>query len=136
MRGVVSSPAAAYALLVTGALAIYVEACRPGWVIPGAAGSVLVLLALASFATMGCDPRGVALMGTGVLVVLAEAVWRWPGIPGAAGSLLLACGAAKLVPARPIPWLAALPLSWLLAAATVLLGSLAWRGYWAKRLGS
>ncbi len=128
------SPAQAYASLIAGLLLIYVECCRPGTVLPGAAGSVLFLLSLSRIAEFGFTADGLVLIAAGLALIAIESILRWPGIPGMAGAVVLAAGVTRLAQQRPISWSAALPLSLLFAAVTVVLGSLAWRGYWAKRL--
>ncbi|MEZ5398186.1 MAG: hypothetical protein R2729_00870 [Bryobacteraceae bacterium] len=128
-------PTATLTLWVAGALLIYLECIRPGWVLPGAAGSVFVLLATARLANLGIHAPALAIAAAGAALLLAEAVFRWPGIPGAAGAVVLAFALTRLTPERPIAWLAAIPLAVLFSAVTVILASLAWQGYWAKRLG-
>ncbi|MEZ5353977.1 MAG: hypothetical protein R2762_15165 [Bryobacteraceae bacterium] len=129
------SAAQAYGMLVAGILLVYLECCRPGWVIPGAAGSVLMLLAAARMWEWGVTGAGLGLIALGAALLAAEALLRWPGIPGAAGAAVMAWGATRLIEGRPMGWMPAVALSYAVALATVLLGSLAWKGYWAKRAG-
>lgn len=121
---------AAWVLLAGGLLLIYWELCRPGSVLPGAAGGVCVLTAIARFSSEPAPASALALFVLGWAAITAEAWWRWPGPPGLAGAALLT-GAAVLSSVR---WLVAAPLGMALSYATVVLGSAAIRAYLAKRL--
>ena len=121
---------AAWVMLVGGLLLIYWELCRPGTVLPGAAGGVCLLTAIAKFTAEPLRPATLALFALGWLAMTAEAWWRWPGPAGVAGAALLA-GAALSASVR---WFVAAPLAVALSFATVTLGSGAIRAYLAKRL--
>jgi membrane-bound serine protease (ClpP class) len=126
------TPTVAYGLAVGGILAIYYECCRPGTVIAGAAGSVLLLLGLSRLVSFGITREGALLTMGAIVLLMAESWWRWPGPPGLAGALLLAFAATRLTTQMGVSWPAALVLSMVLGCATVILGSLAIQGYIAK----
>ncbi len=113
---------AAWILLVGGLLLVYWELCRPGTVLPGAAGGVCVLTAIARFGAEPLRPIALGLFALGWLVLTAETWWRWPGIAGAAAM------------AASVRWFVAAPLALVLSFATATLGSAAIRAYLAKRL--
>ena len=121
---------AAWVLLTGGLLLIYWELCRPGSVLPGAAGGVCVLTAIARFSSEPVPASALGLFILSWTALTAEAWWRWPGPPGLSGAVLLT-GAAVLGSVR---WLVAAPLGLALSYATVVLGSAAIRAYLAKRL--
>jgi membrane-bound ClpP family serine protease len=121
---------AAWVLFAAGLLLVYWELCRPGSVLPGAAGGVCVLTALARFAGEPVRPLALALFGLSWLAMGAEAWWRWPGPPGAAGAVLLAAAAI----AATVRWFVAAPVAMALSFATVVLGSAAIRAFLAKRV--
>lgn len=77
-------------MLLGGAVIGYVEFLRPGSVVPGVAGMVLVMLSIARFSNLPCSPAGALLLAAGMAVLL---IWRgtcW-GIP------LLLLGARFLI---------------------------------------
>ena len=84
---------AAWALLAGGLLLIYWELCRPGSVLPGAAGGVCLLTAIARFSYEPMPPSALGLFALSWAAITAEAWWRWPGPPGLAGAALLTAAA-------------------------------------------
>ena len=67
-------------MLFGGAIIGYVEFLRPGSVIPGVAGMVLAMLAIARFSTLPWSPLGALLLAAGMAALL---IWRgtWWGVP-------------------------------------------------------
>lgn len=63
-------------LLTLGGLLIYLEINTPGGVIPGAAGVLLVMLALYAFAHMPLRWEGVLLLAISTTLLMAEAVFH------------------------------------------------------------
>jgi len=121
---------AAWLLLVSGLLLIYWELCRPGSVVPGAAGGVCVLTAIAWFAAEPLRPAALGIFLLGWVALAGEAWWRWPGPPGLAGAMLLAAAAVL----GAVRWFVAAPSAMALGFATVTLGSAAIRAFLAKRV--
>ncbi len=118
---------AAWLMLVAGLLLIYWEMCRPGMAVPGAIGSVCVIAALARLMPV---PMNAALCFAAAWMAMAAGAWWWSPVSGVAGAALLSAAAL----AASVRWWIAVPTSALLAAATVILGSGAVRGYFAKRV--
>jgi hypothetical protein len=58
-------PNAAYALVILGLLAGFVELIRPGLILPGVCGAVMVMLGIAALAEQGLEPAGVAMVVAG-----------------------------------------------------------------------
>ncbi len=86
-------PNIAFAALIAGVLAIYVELGRPGLVLPGAAGAVLVLLAL--FA-LPLNAGGAVLLLAASALFLLEARFSARGVFAAAGACALVLGAVAM----------------------------------------
>lgn len=126
---------ASFALLVAGLLLCYWEFSRPGTILPGALGGVLVVLAAVRFGSMGATPFGWILLGVAVFLLGLEVVWRGPVPPGLLAGLALSAAACRwgAADSERVRWYVALPLSLGLAWVTVVLTSAAWRGFWAKR---
>ncbi len=88
-----AAPNLAFALMIAGMLAIYVELARPGLVAPGAAGAVLALLAL--FA-LPWNSRAVILLLAAPPLFLLEARFPARGFLAAAGASALVLGAVAM----------------------------------------
>ncbi|MBM3793569.1 MAG: hypothetical protein FJW31_05780 [Acidobacteria bacterium] len=120
-------PNAAWLIFVAGLLLIYWEMCRPGLAVPGAVGCVCVIAAFARLMPVRPDA---ALCFAAAWIAMAAGAWWWNAAAGIAGAVLLTAAAL----AASVRWWIAVPTSALLAAATVILGSGAVRGYFAKRV--
>jgi membrane-bound serine protease (ClpP class) len=95
-------PNLALLILVIGALLIYLEFNTPGTVVPGAIGTLLVLLALFSFNLLPVRYTSVLLIFAAFALLLLEAKFASHGVLASAGILSLIFGALTLV-AAPIP---------------------------------
>lgn len=124
----------AFALFVLGCFLVILEFVRPGSILPGAVGGVLVLLTAARLATIG-SPFSFALLIAALALLLLEVRFRWCPLPGLAPALLLSWAAIRWGPVTDhrVRWWLAVPLSLALSSVAVILGSAAWRGFWAKR---
>ncbi len=91
-------------LLTLGLLLIYLEVNTPGTVIPGAAGVLLVLLAVYALHMLPLSTPGVLLCLGSVLLLLLEARFATHGLLATAGVLCLVLGLAVLVDG-PLPQL-------------------------------
>jgi membrane-bound serine protease (ClpP class) len=127
----ISDPNVALLILVLGALGIYVEFSSPGLVAPGAAGAILVLLALTALAMFPIDWLGVALMLMGLTFFVLEAKFVTHGVLTAGGAAALALGAVMLIdtnaPELRIRWSTAIGLAIPFALITSFLFSIAVR---------
>ena len=92
-----TSPDAALWTLFAGLLLVYFECNRPGSIVPGCLGALLILLALNGFAHMPLRPAGLALSAIGMLLILFEAVRPTWNLSAAAGTASLIGGFATLV---------------------------------------
>lgn len=107
--GYLANPNIALMLLVGGALLIYLEFNVPGTIVPGALGTVMVLLAVFALDLLPIRHTAVLLLlAAGVLLVL-ELKFASHGILALAGIACLAFGTLTLIDA-PIPELAIQPV--------------------------
>jgi membrane-bound serine protease (ClpP class) len=138
------SPDAAVGLGTLGVCLGLVEFNRPGRVLPGAVGLLLLLLASASLAAMPGGQPGTALRPVSVLslmaagATLARNAWRpipWPILIGA--SLILVASLRWLLRStcpHPIHADVAVPCGLLVAALSIFLTRIAFRARRAKAL--
>jgi membrane-bound serine protease (ClpP class) len=139
--GWLADPNIAILLLVCGALLIYLEFNSPGTIVPGALGTVLVLLAIFAFDLLPIHYTAVLLVVAGFALMILEAKFGGHGALAIAGILSLGFGLLTLVD-TPTPELRISPaVAFSVSAAfgliTVFLLRLAWRARQRKvRLGA
>lgn len=102
------NPNLALLLLLGGALLIYLEFNTPGTVVPGALGTVMVLLAVFALNLLPIRFTALLLLAAALALLLLEAKFGGHGVLAAAGILCLAFGTLTLV-AAPIPELSVSP---------------------------
>jgi membrane-bound serine protease (ClpP class) len=95
-------------LLVGGALLIYLEFNTPGTIVPGALGTVMVLLAIFALDLLPIRHTAILLLLAAAVLLLLEMKFTSHGILALAGIVCLAFGTLTLV-AAPIPELAIQP---------------------------
>jgi len=95
-------PNLAVLILLGGALLIYMEFNTPGTIIPGALGTLLVLLALFSLNLLPVRYTSLALIICAIILMVLEAKIPSHGILAATGTVALVLGLMTLV-AGPIP---------------------------------
>ncbi|MCL2659850.1 MAG: nodulation protein NfeD [Acidobacteriaceae bacterium] len=102
LLGRLANPDFAVLLLVLGGLLIYLEFNVPGTIVPGALGTLLVLLALFGLNLLPVRHTAIALLIAAVVLIVLEAKFASHGVLGLAGIIALVFGLATLVDA-PIP---------------------------------
>jgi len=102
LLGALANPNLALLLLVGGALLIYLEFNVPGTVVPGALGTVMVLLAVFSLDLLPIRHTAVALLVAAVILFVMELKFASHGVLAIAAIACLAIGTLTLVDA-PIP---------------------------------
>ena len=141
LLGWLVNPNIAMLLLVGGALLIYLEFNAPGTIVPGAVGTLMVLLAIFALDLLPIRFTAVLLLVAALVLMMLEAKFGGHGVLAIVGILCLAFGMLTLV-AAPIPemrihiWLA-IAISVAFGAITVFLVRLAVRARRMKaRLGA
>lgn len=108
LLGYLVNPNLALLLLVGGALLIYLEFNVPGTIVPGALGTVMVLLAAFALDLLPIRHTAVLLLLAAAILLLLEVKFASHGVLAAAGIVCLAFGTLTLIDA-PIPELAIQP---------------------------
>jgi membrane-bound serine protease (ClpP class) len=98
-----AGPDVAVLLLTLGLLLVCVELNRPGWIVPGASGLLMVLFAVASLLRQNLCLAAVALLATAAALLLLDLRRPTPVLVSAAATLALVLGFAHLV-LGPAPW--------------------------------
>lgn len=92
-----SDPNLALALIVLGALGLYVEFSSPGAIAPGVFGSIALLLGLWAFSLLPVTWTGVALLVLALALFVMEAKVASHGVLAAGGAFAMILGAMLLV---------------------------------------
>jgi membrane-bound serine protease (ClpP class) len=97
----ISNPSVAFALLLLGALGLYVEFSSPGLIAPGVLGAILALLGLTGLSVMPISWLGVSLLLLALGLFVLEAKFASYGILGTGGAVAMVLGAMLLIDGPP-----------------------------------
>ena len=141
LLGWLVDPNIALLFLIGGALLIYLEFNTPGTIVPGALGTLMVLLAIFALNLLPIRFTAILLLVAALILLLLEAKFGGHGVLATAGIICLTFGTLTLV-AAPVPEMGVSPLVAIAVSAafgviTVLLVRLAVRARQRKaRLGA
>src|SRR6266567_4636150 len=121
LLGWLINPNIALLFLVGGALLIYLEFNTPGTIVPGALGSLMVLLAIFALNLLPIRYTAVLLLLAAVVLLVLEAKFGGHGALAIAGIVCLTLGTLTLV-AAPIPELSVNP--WIAIAVSTAFGGI------------
>jgi membrane-bound serine protease (ClpP class) len=121
LLGWLVNPNIALLLLVGGALLIYLEFNTPGTIVPGALGTLMVLLGVFALNLLPIRYTAVLLLLAAVALLVLEAKFGGHGALAIAGIVCLTLGTLTLV-AAPIPELAINP--WVAIAVSTAFGGI------------
>jgi membrane-bound serine protease (ClpP class) len=94
---VITDPSVAVILMMIGIYGLIFEFMNPGFVLPGVAGGICLLVALYAFQLLPINYAGVALILLGVTFIVAEAFMPSFGALGFGGLAALAIGMVILI---------------------------------------
>ncbi len=114
-------PNIALLFLVGGALLIYLEFNSPGTIVPGALGTLMVLLSVFALNLLPIRYTAVLLLVAALVLLLLEAKFGGHGVLATAGILCLTFGTLTLV-AAPVPEMGVTP--WVAIAISVGFGGI------------
>ena len=115
------NPNIALLLLVGGAMLIYLEFNTPGTIVPGALGTLMILLAIFALNLLPIRYTAVLLLLAAIVMLVLEAKFGGHGALAIAGIVCLTLGTLTLV-AAPIPELAVKP--WVAVPVSVAFGGI------------
>jgi len=92
-----ADPNLVYLLLMAGMLGLYFEFSHPGVFLPGVAGAICLLLALASFQVLPINLTGLLLIMLGIGLLVAEVFVTSYGILGLGGVIAFVIGSLFLI---------------------------------------
>jgi membrane-bound serine protease (ClpP class) len=121
LLGWLVNPNVALLLLVGGALLVYLEFNTPGTIVPGALGTLMVLLAVFALNLLPIRYTAVLLLLAGIVLLVLEAKFGGHGALAIAGIACLTLGMLTLI-AAPVPELAVNP--WIAIAVSTAFGGI------------
>ena len=121
LLGWLVDPNIALLFLVGGALLIYLEFNSPGTIVPGALGTLMVLLAIFGLDLLPIRYTAVLLLAAALVLLLLEAKFGGHGVLAIAGILCLTFGMLTLV-AAPVPEMGVTP--WVAFAVSASFGGI------------
>jgi len=96
-------PNIAFLLFVFGLLGLYIEVNHPGFIVPGVAGGICLVLALYAFHLLPVNYAAVLLILLAVVFFILEAMYTSHGVLAVGGVVSMVLGALMLVESPPIP---------------------------------
>jgi membrane-bound serine protease (ClpP class) len=97
LLNVLADPNIVYLLMLAGIVGIYFEFGHPGFYLPGVAGAICLLLALASFELLPINLAGFLLLMLGVGMLISEAFVTSYGVLGIGGVIAFVIGSLFLI---------------------------------------
>jgi len=96
LLNVLADPNVVYLLMLAGIVGIYFEFGHPGFYLPGVAGAICLLIALASFEILPVNLTGFVLLTLGIAMLIAEVYVTSFGVLGIGGVIAFVIGSLFL----------------------------------------
>ena len=110
LLSVITDPNIAYILMLIGMYGLFFEFANPGYVLPGVAGAISLLLALYAFQILPVNYAGLGLISLGIIFMLAEAFVPSFGALGFGGVIAFVIGSIILFDQEATGYAVSLPL--------------------------
>ena len=110
LLSVITDPNIAYILMLIGIYGLFFEFANPGYILPGVAGAISLVLALYAFQILPVNYAGLALVALGIIFMLAEAFMPSFGALGIGGLIAIVAGSVILFDEEGTGYAVSLPL--------------------------
>ncbi|MDE2310375.1 MAG: nodulation protein NfeD [Betaproteobacteria bacterium] len=112
---VIADPSIAYLLMLAGVFGLFFEFSNPGFVLPGVAGAISLLLALFAFQVLPINYAGLGLIILGIAFMTGEVFMPSFGVLGIGGIVAFVFGSVMLIdtdiPGYSVPWSVIVPVA-------------------------
>ena len=127
LLAVITNPNVAYVLMLIGVYGLFFEFANPGFVVPGVAGAICLVLALYAFHVLPVNYAGLALMLLGIAFMIGEVFAPSFGALGIGGVVAFVVGSIILIDTESPFYEISLPLiiAVALVSAAVFMGLVA-----------
>ena len=115
LLAVITDPNVAYILMLIGIYGLFFEFANPGFVLPGVAGAISLILALYAFQVLPVNYAGLGLLSLGIIFMLAEAFVPSFGALGFGGVIAFVVGSIILFDKEGSAYAVSLPLIFMLS---------------------
>jgi membrane-bound serine protease (ClpP class) len=120
LLAVITDPNIAYILMLVGIYGLFFELWNPGYLFPGVAGGICLLLALYAFQVLPINYAGLALIFLGIAFMVAEAFLPTFGALGIGGVVAFVVGSIILMDTDVEGYTVAWPLIVIIALVSAL----------------
>lgn len=117
--GIITDPNIAYILLMIGIWGLFFEFSNPGFILPGVAGAICLLLALYALQLLPINYVGLGLILLGIIFLVAEAFVSSFGVLAVGAVIALIIGSIMLLETGTPGYRIAMPLILAVSGATV-----------------
>jgi len=125
----IGDPNIAYLLMLAGVFGIFFEFSNPGFMLPGVAGAISLLLALFAFQVLPINYAGLALIVLGIAFMTAEVFVPSFGALGIGGIIAFVIGSVMLIntdiPGYGVSWSVIVPVAFASALFVFLVAGMA-----------
>ena len=110
LLAVIADPNVAYVLMLIGIYGLFFEFANPGYILPGVAGAISLVLALYAFQILPINYAGLALLCLGIIFMLGEVFVPSFGALGIGGVIAFVIGSVILFDKEGTGYAVSLPL--------------------------
>lgn len=118
---IITHPTVAYLLILLGLYGIFFELLNPGFVLPGVAGAISMLIALYALQLLPINYAGLGLIILGILFMIGETFTPGGFVLGIGGTISFILGSIMLMNTSEATYQIAWSVIWMMALVNILI---------------